>query len=337
MSDGVRVLVFASQKGGSGKTTLSGHIAVEAERTGDGPVALIDTDPQGSLSKWWNARAASTPAFAHAALDELDACLDHLKASGFKLIVVDTPPAVTQTISHVVARADLVVVPTRPSPHDLRAVGPTVDIADSLRKPLVFVVNSATPRARITSETAVALSQHGVVAPVTLHHRVDFAASMIDGRTVGDIDPTCRSAQEVTALWLYMRDRLARLYGGVDPSWAEKPRADFSTAVLTPEVGPEQRPAAVVDEDDDGWEPELPAWANIAVANATAEKRRAATASTGTGAATALKMRPAMPAPQNDALQAERNALERRADNRGPPPGQPDRRLPRSFGRRSTH
>src|SRR5215468_901933 len=141
MADGVRVVVFASQKGGSGKTTLSGHIAVEAERTGDGPVALIDTDPQGSLAKWWNARAASTPAFAQATLEELDACIEHLKSIGFKLIVV----------------------PTRPSPHDLRAVGPTADIADSLRKPLVFVVNSATARARITSETAVALSQHGMV------------------------------------------------------------------------------------------------------------------------------------------------------------------------------
>src|SRR5262245_36851958 len=80
MASGVRMVVFASHKGGSGKTTLSGHIAVEAERMGDGPVALIDTDPQGSLAKWWNARAASTPAFAQASLDELDACLDHLKA-----------------------------------------------------------------------------------------------------------------------------------------------------------------------------------------------------------------------------------------------------------------
>ena len=182
MTDGVRVVVFASQKGGSGKTTLSGDIAVEAERAGDGPEALIDTDPQGSLAKWWNARAASTPAFAPASLEELDACLDHLKSIRFTPIVIDTPPAVTQTIAHVVKRADLVVVPSRSSPHVARDVGPTVDIADSLNKSLVFVVNSATPRARITSETAVALSQHGVVAPVTLHHRVDFAASMIDGR-----------------------------------------------------------------------------------------------------------------------------------------------------------
>lgn len=329
MTDGVRVLVFASQKGGSGKTTLSGHIAVEAERSGDGPVALIDTDPQGSLAKWWNARAASTPAFAQASLDELDACLDHLKAVGFKLIVIDTPPAVTQTIAHVVKRADLVVVPTRPSPHDLRAVGPTVDIADTLNKPLVFVVNSATARARITSETAVALSQHGVVAPVTLHHRVDFAASMIDGRTVGDIQPESKSALEISALWMYLRGRLAKLYGGTDARWAEKARADFSTAVLTPE-GP-MLPAAAVNDDDEDWDADLPAWANLAVANLTADRRRASDQPRGNVAPGGAKTATAVLDPP------ERSTLERRRSDRGPPNGQPDRRQARTFGRRPTH
>lgn len=333
MTEGVRVLVFASQKGGSGKTTLSGHIAVEAERAGDGPVALIDTDPQGSLAKWWNARAASTPAFAQASLEELDACLNHLKSIGFRLIVIDTPPAVTQTIAHVVQRADMVVVPTRPSPHDLRAVGPTVDIADTLNKPLVFVVNSATARARITSETAVALSQHGVVAPVTLHHRVDFAASMIDGRTVGDIQPESRSAQEVTQLWLYLRGRLAKLYGGTDQRWAEKPRADFSTAVLTPETP--LLPATAMSDDEEEWDNELPAWASIALANATG----------AAAAAIADRRAPRAAAPQAlreqggvmTAPPPERAQLERRKADRGPPTGQQDRRQPRSFGRRPQH
>lgn len=334
MTDGVRVVVFASQKGGSGKTTLSGHIAVEAERAGDGPVALIDTDPQGSLAKWWNARAASTPAFAQASLEELDACLDHLKSIGFRLIVIDTPPAVTQTIAHVVQRADLVVCPTRPSPHDLRAVGPTVDIADSLNKALVFVVNSATPRARITSETAVALSQHGVVAPVTLHHRVDFAASMIDGRTVGDIQPDSKSALEVSALWMYLRGRLAKLYGGRDLHWGEKARADFSTVVLTPET-PMQPSAPMIEEDDEeSWDADLPAWASIAVANATADRRKAA----GQPRAVAQPQGQRVPpAAVLEAQRPERNMLDRRAADRGPPPGQPDRRQARSFGRRPTH
>jgi len=207
----LHTVVIASQKGGSGKTTLSGHLAVEAERAGFGPVALIDTDPQGSLSQWWNARAAEAPGFVKVGSLELEDALMELEESGVKLAVVDTPPAITGAISKVVACADLVLVPTRPSPHDLRAVGATVDIAERFHKPLVFVVNDATPRARITGEAAVALSQHGTVAPVIIHHRVDFAASMVDGRTVGEVVADSRSAEEVRDLWLYVADRLRRL------------------------------------------------------------------------------------------------------------------------------
>ena len=111
----------------------------------------------------------------------------------------------------MVAHADLVIVPTRPSPHDLRAVGATVDIAERHGKPVIFVINAATARARITGESAVALSQHGTVAPVTIHHRVDFAASMIDGRTVGEVVPNSPSAKEISDLWLYIQDRLSRI------------------------------------------------------------------------------------------------------------------------------
>ncbi|HEY1837797.1 MAG: ParA family protein [Rhizomicrobium sp.] len=204
-------VVMASQKGGSGKTTLSGHLAVEAERAGAGPVALIDTDPQGSLSQWWNARSAQSPHFAQVSLFELDTALEGLRKAGIRLVVIDTPPAITESITRVVAHGDLVVVPTRPSPHDLRAVGATVDIAERNRKPLIFVINAATARARITGEAAVALSQHGTVAPVTVHHRVDFAGSMIDGRTVGEVDAKSASAKEVRDLWTYVQDRLSRL------------------------------------------------------------------------------------------------------------------------------
>ena len=77
-------------------------------------------------------------------------------------------------------------------------------------KPLIFVVNAATPKAKITYEAAVALSQHGTVAPVTLHHRTDYAASMIDGRTVMEVDPNGRSAAEVRELWTYISDRLEK-------------------------------------------------------------------------------------------------------------------------------
>ena len=142
----MHILVLASQKGGTGKTTLSGHLAVEAQKAGVGPVALIDTDPQGSLSNWWNARAAPEPLFVKVGPSELGKALEHLTRSGIRLAVIDTPPAITESISHVIGHADLVILPTRPSPHDLRAVGPTVDIADRQGKPVLFVVNEATQR-----------------------------------------------------------------------------------------------------------------------------------------------------------------------------------------------
>jgi chromosome partitioning protein len=206
----LRVLALASQKGGSGKTTLSGHLAVQAQRSGAGPVVLIDIDPQGSLADWWNEREAEFPAFAQTTVARLASDLAVLRQQGFRLAVIDTPPAITMAIQSVIAVAELIVVPTRPSPHDLRAVGATVDLCERAGKPLIFVVNAATPKAKITSEAAVALSQHGTVAPITLHHRTDFAASMIDGRTVMEVDPNGRSAAEVTNLWNYISDRLEK-------------------------------------------------------------------------------------------------------------------------------
>jgi len=219
------VIALASQKGGSGKTTLSGHLAVEAEKAGAGPVALIDTDPQGSLAAWWNVRTEKTPAFAKVGVFDLNTAMQQLERSGIKLVVIDTPPAITDAISHVISLADLVVVPCRPSPHDLRSVGATADLADRHKKALIFVVNAATPRARITGEAAVALSQHGTVAPITVHHRVDFAASMVDGRTVGEVLPGSPSAKEVNELWIYIQDRLARLVK--DPSLAPETRPEY--------------------------------------------------------------------------------------------------------------
>jgi chromosome partitioning protein len=176
------------------------------------------------LSQWWNARAAKSPCFAKVGAFELSSALTHLKRTGIKLAIIDTPPAITDSIAQVIAHADLVIVPTRPSPHDLRAVGATVDIAERFKKPLIFAMNGATARARITGESAVALSQHGTVAPAMIHHRVDFAASMVDGRTVGEVVPKSQSTKEIADLWLYVQDRLSRL--AKDPDMVSEPKPE---------------------------------------------------------------------------------------------------------------
>jgi len=207
----MKVVAVTSQKGGTGKTTLSGHLAVQAERAGMGPVVLVDCDPQGSLTNWWNLRQDETPVLVQTSLPKLAEDLAALRETGVKLVIIDTPPAITWTIVNVIKVADLVVIPVRPSPHDLAATGSTVDLIEGLAKPMVFVVNGASQRARITGEAAVALSQHGTVAPSIVHHRTDFAASMIDGRTVMELPRAQRSASEIEMLWEYLDNRLERL------------------------------------------------------------------------------------------------------------------------------
>lgn len=204
----MKTIVLASQKGGAGKTTLAAHLAIEAERVGAGPAVLIDTDPQGSLAAWWNSRQADTPALAAAKLADLPAKLEALAAAGYKLAVIDTPPAITGAIRDVVKLADLVLIPTRPSPHDLRAVGSTVDIAQDTGRPFVFAVTQAKPTARLTVQAVAALSAHGMVAPAIVHDRVDYAASMVDGRTVQETDPKSRSAGEMAELFAFVQTRM---------------------------------------------------------------------------------------------------------------------------------
>ena len=150
----MRVLALSSQKGGSGKTTLSGHLAVQAQRVGYGPVCLIDIDPQGSLADWWNEREDDMPAFAQTTVARLGADLEVLRQQGFRLAVIDTPPAITMAIQSVIQVADLVVIPPArarttfaPSRHRR--------FVRSARKPLIFVINGATP-GKITLRAAVA-------------------------------------------------------------------------------------------------------------------------------------------------------------------------------------
>jgi chromosome partitioning protein len=212
----MRVIVVASQKGGCGKTTIAAHLAVQAGMVGDGPAVLVDADWQGSLAEWWRARNDDGLALATVnpgeltamRKDELAANLAELRRRGFAVAIIDTPPARTAAIEQVIAIADLVLIPVRPSPHDLRAVGATVDMARRAGKPFLFVVNGATPRAGITVQAVAALSEHGPVAPVILHQRVDYAASMIDGRTTIESAASGRSAGEIADLWKCVYGRI---------------------------------------------------------------------------------------------------------------------------------
>ncbi len=204
----MKVVAIASRKGGSGKTTLVGHLAVQAERCGAGPVVLIDVDPQGSLAKWWNSRSAESPLYLQTTMEDLAQNVERLRERKIELVFIDTPPSLDASVGEVIKVADLVLIPSRPSPHDLRSIGATVKLVEHLGKPLIFVLNGAAPRAKITNEAILLLSQHGPLAPAIVHQRVDFAASMVDGRTVMELPGANRAAGEISELWSYVQDRL---------------------------------------------------------------------------------------------------------------------------------
>jgi chromosome partitioning protein len=122
------------------------------------------------------------PVLAPTSIAELPEKLERMVAPGFNVAVIDTSPAITEAIGAVVVWADLVLIPTRPSPHDLRAIDSTVEPVQSAGKPFVFAMTQAKPNTGLTLQAMAGLSEHGKVAWRVVHDRVDFAGSMIDGR-----------------------------------------------------------------------------------------------------------------------------------------------------------
>lgn len=209
----MKSIVFAARKGGSGKTTLAAHVAVQVEETGGGPVTLIDTDPQQSLAAWWNDRQADTPRLLELSLTRLPAELGKVRsAPGF--VFIDTPPLDSEVIARVIRLADLIVIPVKPSPHDLRGVSVTVDMCRKAGRPFVFVVTQAVQRATLTQQAPLILSQFGPVATSIIYNRVDYAGAMTDGRTAQEVDPRGRAAGEIAGLWIYLSQQLSTLNSG---------------------------------------------------------------------------------------------------------------------------
>lgn len=200
-----RIFTLAQQKGGSGKTTIAAHLAVALMRAGKG-VAILDTDPQGSLGEWFEAREQR--------FGEDNAGLAFRTASGwgarrearslsrdFDVVVIDTPPKSDLEARPAIEIAHLVIVPIQPTPVDLWATDPTLELVAKERAEAILVVNRALRRASLTSEMLEAIGGLGrKVADTTLGSRIAFAASMGEGRTVTETAPSSIAAQEVDAL-----------------------------------------------------------------------------------------------------------------------------------------
>jgi chromosome partitioning protein len=206
----MNVIAFLSQKGGSGKTTLSVHTAVAAEATGE-RVCVIDADPQESATAWANARAAQTPIVATAQAAELDAALKAAEAEGMSLVVVDSPPHAAPAAGQIAKRSELVLIPVRPSAFDLAAVPAAVEIVKAAKVQGAFILSSCPFRAPEIGETRAALEAYGFpIFPDEITDRRAFARAVTTGSAVTEFEADGKAAEEIRALWAWVKNALKR-------------------------------------------------------------------------------------------------------------------------------
>lgn len=204
----MQILSFLSQKGGSGKTTLSVHTAVAAHEAGV-PVVLIDTDPQKSATVWGDAREAAAPIVATANVSELERVLGLAREENMRLAIVDAAPHAAPEASRIARASSLVIIPCRPSAFDIAAAEGAVRIVKAAGAKAAFVLSACPFRAPEIAETRQALAGYGLlVAPVEITDRRAFSRALATGRAVTEFESDGRAAAEIRALWTWLQEHM---------------------------------------------------------------------------------------------------------------------------------
>ena len=205
----MHIITLANQKGGVGKTTLAVNLAVAAQAAGI-RTALFDLDPQESATAWSERREAELPHVEPISARRLDQAIDAAEANGFALTIIDTPPAAGAEAAAAAQRADLVVIPCRPSLIDLDAIKRTAQLITSTGRAGVVVLNAAPPTASTLLDDARTLAEAtGLrVARTVLRERSAYRAAWPYGLGVIEHEPKGKAAQEVAALQKHLLDDL---------------------------------------------------------------------------------------------------------------------------------
>lgn len=200
-----KIITIAQQKGGSGKTTLAANLAV-ALNARSRSVAILDTDPQGSLGRWYMARVerldCEEPDLGFRTASAWGARYEAKQLrKNYSLVIIDTPPKMGTDGRPAIEVADLIVVPIAPSPVDLWATEPTISMAKHEKKPVLIVLNRASARTRITGEILDAIREFECDCAKTLiGNRVLFAESAGGGYGVVERRANGPAAGEIRAL-----------------------------------------------------------------------------------------------------------------------------------------
>lgn len=203
----MKVIVFASSKGGVGKTTLAFNAAIHAARTG-ARIQMLDVDPQRSLMELCRRRrdtpelVADNPQLFEGGGPVADAVAT-LEVSGFAgdYLIVDTPGSFIDILEEAIGQADVVVLPMKPSPLDLLAQQAVVDMVEELGKSdrALFVINMADPRSPLTADATQAVKPASPNRPAVVAQRQDYAKAAITARA--GVEVNREAAAEIAALW----------------------------------------------------------------------------------------------------------------------------------------
>ena len=120
----MNVIVFASRKGGSGKSALAAHLAAQIKKA-TRPCLLVDADPQGSLTLWHKLRGTNEPPIK-TAVNSIGGIVATAKRDGIEWVLVDTPPNLSAVVDNSIRNATMVIIPARPGVFDVNAVQETV-------------------------------------------------------------------------------------------------------------------------------------------------------------------------------------------------------------------
>ena len=200
-----KVITIAQQKGGTGKTTLAVHLALAFTNYHNFKVAIIDTDPQGSLGKWFMIReekklSNNNLTFKTASLWGAQYESKTLKKD-HDIVIIDTPPKIESDARPSIESADLVLIPMAASHVDFWATGAIVEIAQKANKKILIQINRSSQRSKLISKTNDFIKSLNLSATKTIiGNRQIFASSMGEGKTAVEKQKKSNAVEEIKQL-----------------------------------------------------------------------------------------------------------------------------------------